>query len=273
MAPSRLATRQAHPLRRWVRVAFLAWGVGFSLYLANSVRTQGVVPEQLQSDAHVQMLASPGALDLHPAAGRQSSGLIFFCGSGVAAEAYVPLLRPVANAGHRVLIVRLPWRFAPLESHRDEAIAQASALMARHAETTAWVVAGHSLGGAIAARWMQAPPPGMAALVLVGTTHPKDHDLSALSLPVTKVYAENDHVAPVGRVMANRGLLPVGTRWLEITGGNHSQFGHYGHQLFDGEATITREEQQRLTRDALLLALRGVRPSTGDTPAFPIEKT
>jgi hypothetical protein len=38
-------------------------------------------------------------------------------------------------------------------------------------------------------------------------------------------------------------------------GGNHSQFGRYGHQLFDGRATISREEQEALTRSAILLAL------------------
>ncbi len=263
----RLSTKPTRPLRRWVRVAFLVWGLGFSLYLANSVRTQGVAPDQLQSDARVQVLASAQALELRPASGLQSRGLVFFCGSGVAAEAYVPLLRPITEAGHRVFIVRLPWRFAPLESHRDEAIAQARALMAAHPETSGWVAAGHSLGGAIAARWMQAPQPGVAALVLVGTTHPKDHDLSALTLPVTKVYADHDDVAPAHRVLGNRALLPASTQWLEIKGGNHSQFAHYGRQLFDGDATITREEQQRQTRGALLQAL-GSPP-----PALTTEKT
>jgi hypothetical protein len=51
-------------------------------------------------------------------------------------------------------------------------------------------------------------------------------------------------------------LLPADTRWVEIEGGNHSQFGHYGHQLFDGSPTTTREEQQAVTRAALLDALR-----------------
>jgi hypothetical protein len=45
------------------------------------------------------------------------------------------------------------------------------------------------------------------------------------------------------------------TKWIEIRGGNHSQFGHYGHQLFDGDATITREAQQEITRRALLESL------------------
>ncbi|MFT7775043.1 alpha/beta fold hydrolase [Roseateles sp.] len=265
----RLATKPVRPLRRWARVGLVVWGLGFMLYLANSVRTQGVAPAQLHSDTRVQVLSSADALELRPIASLQARGLIFFSGSGVSAEAYVPLLRPVAEAGHRVFIVRLPWRFAPLESHRDEAIAQARALIASQPEATGWVAAGHSLGGAIAARWLQSPPPGVTALVLVGTTHPKDHDLSALQLPVTKVYATNDEVAPVRRVLGNRRLLPASTQWLEIKGGNHSQFGHYGHQLFDGDATITREEQQLLTRGALLQALAHIPAMPGSTTDKP----
>ncbi|RZJ08272.1 MAG: hypothetical protein EOP39_14235, partial [Rubrivivax sp.] len=178
---------------------------------------------------------------------------------------YVPLLRPIAEAGHPVFIVKLPWRFAPLDSHRDEAIARARELMAAHAETAQWVAAGHSLGAAIAARWLQQPPPAVVGLVLLGSTHPKDHDLSALALPVTKVYAGNDEVAPTRRVLANRKLLPVTTRWVEIPGGNHSQFAHYGHQLFDGDAVITREAQQQLARNALLQALGSAQPSPAGT--------
>lgn len=250
------------PLHRWLRVAVLAWALGASLWLANSLRTQGVPPAMLQSDARVRLLDTGSALALQPAAGLKPRGLIFFCGSGVAAEAYVPLLRPIAEAGHRVFIVRLPWRFAPLDSHRDEAIAHARELMAGQSDTTAWVAAGHSLGGAIAARWLQTAQPGVAALVLVGTTHPKSQDLSALALPVIKVYADHDEVAAERNVLANKHLLPAATEWIKIQGGNHSQFGHYGHQLFDGEASISRDEQQRLTRAALFKALGDGQPGS-----------
>jgi hypothetical protein len=73
---------------------------------------------------------------------------------------------------------------------------------------------------------------------------------------VTKIYATNDGIATPEMIAATRGLLPVDTRWVEIEGGNHSQFGHYGHQLFDGDATISRERQQEITRQALLQALQ-----------------
>jgi pimeloyl-ACP methyl ester carboxylesterase len=120
------------------------------------------------------------------------------------------------------------------------------------------VISGHSLGAALAARLAHSETGALSAIVLIGTTHPKETDLSSLQIPVTKIYASNDGIAPPERVLANRHLLPKSTRWVEIAGGNHSQFGRYGHQLFDSTATISREDQEMITRLAILDALAGV---------------
>jgi pimeloyl-ACP methyl ester carboxylesterase len=216
-----------------------------------------VNPELLESDAAVNVANSAATLDLAPVASKSETALIFICGSGVAAEAYVPLLRPVAEAGNAVFIVKLPYRFAPFESHKEAAVDRALDVIATHPRIRHWVVAGHSLGGALACRVVQSDK-AISGLVLVGTTHPKEDDLSPLPMPVTKVYGTDDGVAPPERMFKNRGLLPKHTRFVEIEGGNHSQFGHYGHQLFDGTPSISREAQQTQTRAALLEMLDNV---------------
>jgi Alpha/beta hydrolase family len=224
--------------------------------LINSVRTQGVADELLQSTQAVRVLDGPTGLEFRPADLNGQSALIFICGSGVHAHAYAPLLRPIADAGYPVFIVKLPYRFAPLASHKDEVVGRTLQLMASHPAVSHWIVAGHSLGGALAARAAQSTRGRDVSFVLIGTTHPRDHDLSKLDAPMTKVFATHDGVATVDGVMANRRLLPETTAWIEIKGGNHSQFGHYGHQLFDGTATITREAQQAATRQVMLDALK-----------------
>lgn len=240
-----------------MRAAFLTWGVASTLWLVNTFRTRGVDPDLLENGTDVSLLRSSEALTLVPATPRQA-GLIFFTGGGVHADAYVPLLRPLAAAGYRVEIIRLPWRLAPLERHKTAAIERAVKVAQQGDSSMRWVIAGHSLGGALAARLAPVAPPSVASMVLIGTTHPKEQDLSGLSMPVTKVYGTRDGVASPDAVAANRGLLPGNTRWVAIDGGNHSQFGYYGSQLFDGTPTISRERQQELTRavlaDALALA-------------------
>lgn len=247
--------RKRSGLRRWIRRGFLLWAVVSTLWLANSYRTRGVADETLRSNPAVSVVDGAATLEFLPKSSGSKPVLIFPCGSGVSAHAYAPLLRPIAEAGYAVLVVKLPYRFAPLESHKQAVVERARSVIAAHPEFPHWVVAGHSLGGALACRVTRTDPKAIAAMVLIGNTHPKLDDLSALELPVTKVWASKDGIAPPDRIRAKKGLLPPHTKWVEIEGGNHSQFGHYGHQLLDGKATVTREAQQTVTRSALLEAL------------------
>ena len=49
---------------------------------------------------------------------------------------------------------------------------------------------------------------------------------------------------------------------VTIEGANHAQFGYYRYQLFDGEPTIGREEQQRQLTRAVLAALEDIERQT-----------
>jgi pimeloyl-ACP methyl ester carboxylesterase len=253
-----VSKKRRRRVARWLRLGFLVWASFSTLWLANSVRTRGVDTALFRSDAAVNVKDGTKTLEFLPARSNTVPGLIFLCGSGVSAHAYAPLLRPIAEAGYPVFIVKLPYRFAPLESHKESAVARAHNVVTTHTGIAQWVLAGHSLGGALACRVVQSAPTAFAAMVLIGTTHPKEMDLSSVATRVTKVYASNDGVAPRDRILSNKRLLPQDTQWVEIEGGNHSQFGHYGHQLFDGKASISRETQQIQTRSALLEALSKV---------------
>lgn len=253
-------TRPKRPLprwRKWLRRGFVIWAVISTALLINSFRTRGVDPALLRSDASLSVLDVDESLQFLPASPEQS-GLIFVCGGGVSADAYAPLLRPIADAGYSVFVIKLPYRLAPLESHKLGAVDRVLRVMTGHPEISQWVVSGHSLGGAIACRVARADPELLSALVLVGTTHPKSDNLASLEFPVAKVYGSNDGVASIEKIDANRSLLPEHTRWVLIDGANHSQFGHYGHQLLDGTATISRENQQDRTRTALLESLDAI---------------
>ena len=92
-------------------------------------------------------------------------------------------------------------------------------------------------------------------LVLIGTTHPRDVDLSTLAVTVTKVVGTRDGLATRSAVEANRAKLPAATRWVWIEGGNHSQFGWYGFQPGDRRATIAAASQHATMVQAVIDAL------------------
>jgi len=56
----------------------------------------------------------------------------------------------------------------------------------------------------------------------------------------------------------SRALLPINTQYIMIEGGNHAQFGDYGFQPGDNEATIMRADQQQQTVDATILFLESL---------------
>ena len=85
--------------------------------------------------------------------------------------------------------------------------------------------------------------------------HPRDEDLSAARFPVLKILGTRDCVAPADDSRANGRNLPPSTEWIEIAGGNHSQFGFYGSQINDCSATISRDEQQKQLTTALVAFL------------------
>ena len=61
---------------------------------------------------------------------------------------------------------------------------------------------------------------------------------------MVSVYATLDGLASLEEIEASRGLLPPDAEFVRIDGGNHGQFGWYGAQRGDNEATIARQEQQ-----------------------------
>lgn len=167
------------PTRRaihwWVRRFFFAWAIVSTLWVANKMRTRGVSADMLRTSPAVAVREGNGAVEFRPVRTHRGSGLIFFCGAGVSAHAYAPLLRPIAEAGYPVFIIKLPYRFAAFDSHQETAIARARSVIATHPAITQWVVSGHSLGGALTASTVRSgPPAGVAAIVLIGTTHPRN---------------------------------------------------------------------------------------------------
>jgi pimeloyl-ACP methyl ester carboxylesterase len=216
-----------------------------------AARPWGVPEQALQPDGRVAVAIGDDAIAFTPAEPR-TSGLLLVPGCPVDPIAYAPLARRIAEQGHVTMIVKVPYRCAAFPSLEARLERRVDALAGMH-PAIRWVLAGHSRGAAHAVRLASARPDAMAAYVLIGKSHPRDHDLSRLAIDVIKVAATNDAVA--GPAQFETARLPPSTEWVRIEGGNHAQFGYYGFQLFDGRATITRDAQQAATAAALLAVL------------------
>ena len=173
-----------------------------------------------------------------------TAGLIFYPGGKVEHTAYAPLLRACAEQGILCALVRMPGNLAVLDANA------ADGLQEEYPEVTAWYMAGHSLGGAMAANYAAAHAEDFNGLILLAAYSTKD--LTGTTLRVLSVYGSEDGVLNRESYEKNRANLPADTTEVVLDGGCHAQFGSYGAQEGDGIPSISGEEQVRQTVEAIV---------------------
>ena len=252
-------------MSRFYKIVRIVWplaGLTFMVWLWWSFQAHNLPEGVMDSDTAVTITQTRQSITFQPTANQSTTGLIFYPGATVEPTAYAPLARTMAEAGYLTVIVKLPWGTAPLDSHEVQLWQTTQAQMAAASDVQQWVVSGHSRGAAIAARTLFEHEDSFAGLVLIGTSHPKEaaYSLANAQIPIAKIYASEDGLASQAEVEAFRGYLPEQAEMDEIEGGNHAQFGYYGTQLGDGQATISREDQQAQTAVYLLTFLNNLSP-------------
>lgn len=175
------------------------------------------------------------------------AGLVFYPGAKVQPEAYAPLLKRCADRGILCVLVRPPLNFALLD------VAAADGVAELFPDIHTWVMAGHSLGGVAMAQYVAAHPTSANGLMFLASYPASDlSDFGGWSLSVV---GSNDRVLNRAAYEDARANLPQHATELVVEGGNHAYFGDYGAQRGDGEATLTRSEQQAATVEALVSML------------------
>lgn len=205
----------------------------------------------LSSDQDILFIETEEYLSFIPKTDSVDTSVLFFPGALVQAEAYAPLARKLAIKGYSTYIQKIPFRIAITDKMEQVALKNASEFISNSNEEN-WVVAGHSRGGRMAANYAAKYPGTITGLILIGTSHPKEKNLTHLTIPVLKISASEDDLASPSEITAFSINLPKSTNFVMIEGGNHSQFGYYGFQFGAGSATILREQQQEILQSEIL---------------------
>lgn len=175
-----------------------------------------------------------------------TSGVIFYPGARVDPRAYAPLCKYLAGEQHLCVIVPMPLNLAIF------GINAADDVIKTYSDIHYWVLAGHSLGGSMAARYMKdhISNNDLKGIALLASY--SDVDLSNELILATSFRGTNDQILSKDTwENTKKNLNPKYSTFTEIQGGNHSQFGYYGHQQGDGEATISHDEQFRIFQEAI----------------------
>lgn len=231
-------------LKRFLRWLLLVPGVlvlavaGFVVWGLTPLGPTTSALDALRSDASVRVTHAEEGWVFAPVSGEATRGLVFYPGGHVDSRSYAPYARAVAARGFLVVVPPMPLSLAVLDPGAADHAIDA------HPEITGWTMGGHSLGGAMAAQYAGGHLDTIDGLILLAAYPPDTADLSASGLTVGSLVGTQDSVIRRQALRDTKRLLPVDTRYVEIAGGNHAQFGDYGPQPRDTPQPELRPAEQ-----------------------------
>jgi hypothetical protein len=178
------------------------------------------------------------------------AGLIFYPGGKVQYESYAPLLYKLAENDILCVLVHMPCNLAVFDMNAADGIIE------NYPSITDWYIGGHSLGGAMAASYVEKHSDEYKGLILLAAYSTVDLTQSGLS--VLSIYGSNDKVLDMDTYNNDYINLPETTSEIIIEGGCHAYFGSYGAQARDGNPTISAEEQISITANEIVNYMVGI---------------
>lgn len=170
--------------------------------------------------------------------------VIFYSGALVAPDSYSIWAKEVAESGYTVKIVHFPFNMAFLNMNAAKSLVKPN---------EKYVIGGHSLGGAMAARYAHnASTKNLKGVFLLGAYADEKGRLDRKNLQVLSITATRDGVLNWKNYNSDKKYLPKTTEYKSIKGGNHGGFGSYGSQKGDKKSKISNQKQQDIIASLLI---------------------
>ena len=173
---------------------------------------------------------------------QKAAGIVFYPGGKVEYTAYLPLMYALAERGYFCVLVKMPFNLAVLNPNAAKGIAGSRGI-------ERWYIAGHSLGGSMAAQFASKHSSDFEGLILLGSF--SANDLSNTQLKVLSIYGSEDKVLNKKKYENYKSNLPADFTEFVIEGGCHAGYGMYGTQKGDGTPAISNAQQIEITADQI----------------------
>lgn len=209
--------------------------VGFMIWAGAIIKPMELAKQTI-SEPEGYMIEEEPYLHYRPIDNALDIGIIIYPGARVDDVAYGVIASELAKLGYDVYIVDFFVDFAVFGKNEADKILE-------NESHKVWYISGHSLGGVMAASYINEHQDDLSGLILFASYPSGADDLSETDIEVLSIYGELDGLATVEEINDSEKLLPSNTSFYMIEGGNHAYFAYYGEQAGDNEATITREAQ------------------------------
>ncbi len=203
----------------------------FLIYVSDYYRADDAAIAVMQSEPAAR--AQDNFIILSPAT-PSDTALIFYPGAKVEYFAYLPILEKIKqNCGITCILIKMPFNMAIFDANAADKIID------QFPDTKNWYIGGHSMGGAMAGDYASKHQDKVKGLILLGAyiygNYPSKNALTVYGTFNTSVAEKINYTDNI----------------VVIEGGNHAQFGNYGKQKGDPDATISSEEQQNIAVEAI----------------------
>lgn len=207
----------------------------FFIYVSDYYRASDIAITTMKNDTTMRI--KDKNIVLSPAK-TSDTALIFYPGGKVEYTAYIPILEKIKKeTGITCILIKMPFNLAVFD------INAADKVMKQFPEIKNWYIGGHSLGGAMASNYASNHQDKVKGLILLGAYIYGNYlPKNTLTIYGTLNKDVEDKINYTENVVA-------------IKGGNHAQFGNYGKQHGDSDATISTEEQQNTAVEAIKIFL------------------
>lgn len=240
-----IAMAEAVKKRKWPKI--VAWTgiilvllvVAMLVYLKSATYAPSAEAEAaFQSDNKVTITEVKDGFKFEPEGVEIiQPNIIFYPGGLVEPESYSTFARALAELGHRVYIAKMPFNLAMFGQNKAQSFIN-------EYPDEAFVIGGHSLGGAFAARFASENADALKGVFFLASYADEGGSLKASRLSILQITGTDDGVLNQEVWEESKANLPAETVFVRIDGGNHGQFGSYGMQKGDNEPEI--EERQQL---------------------------
>jgi len=176
--------------------------------------------EALQSDDQVSVELAD-MIVLKPVAVEPDVGVVFYHGAETDPRVYGRPLRALAEAGYLVVAVTMPRYLAVMAPDKADEV------LAAFPGIESWTIIGHSMGGAMAAKYAYEHPDKVNGVLLWDAYPPRDVDLTDAVFVVGQIYRTGRDGEVPDNFRKAEHLLPDGALLTAIPDGEHTYFGDY----------------------------------------------
>ena len=167
-----------------------------------------------------------------------AKAIIFYPGGLVRPQSYIAKMVKISEMSQtKVFLIKSPFNLAFFD------ISVAGKIIDRNALDKP-IVAGHSLGGVAACRFLKDNPDKVSGIYLYGSYC--DQSITDFKGAVLSVMGQNDQIINKDNYNKAKLNLPAQANFREIPDLNHSSFGDYGLQKGDGRSGQSMENVVRI---------------------------